>query len=103
MPTLNYYSPEAAKANAKLSVAIFAPIGIAVALYGACALWFHGAIEGDLVLVALSAGEIVTIFFLCAWRRRLILFAMIAGWLLVSVVALFLAFVAAVNLGLLRE
>ena len=103
MPILSYSSPAVVEASPKYSLVVFVPIGVAIALYIACALWFQGATAALIILISLLAAEIVTIFFLWVWRRRLVLFSIIAGWVLVSLVALFLAFVAAANLGLIRE
>jgi hypothetical protein len=104
MATLNYSRPEGKQISNGRSLAVFAPAFVAVTMYVVCCHFFQGDdAVGILLLAAVLAAEVLTIVFLCIWRRRLLMFSIVGGWIIAAIGAAFLGIVAAVNLGLLQE
>ena len=101
MPRLEYASTAESEESFTKSVAVLSPTGVAIAVLVACH-WLPNDIADPLCIVAFSLAEVATIIMLLIWRRRLMPFALIAGWVVAGLGALYLSVLAADIVGIVR-
>jgi len=102
METLNYSAAQIPQISAARSAAVFIPGAVAIFVCVIYCYWFQENDTAGIALLAIFAlAEVMTICLLLAWRRRLHLLTIIAGWIIAALGAIFLTIVVAVNLGLL--
>src|ERR1700678_3649003 len=96
MEPLDYASSCNKQTSRSKSIGIFVPLEVAVVVCAISCNLLPNNLVDPVCIITIFAAEVTTVLLLLKWRGELKLFAVVTGWVIAGLGALYVGFLAAV-------